>query len=180
MQCPHIKFFKVRDSIHFQKGEPVPLEEQMMSEPLAVQNVYHMYSNYFSNCFFDPSSGIELDNGANFFEHVTHIVHTSLLLSSLQQFECMTTHSFDWWCTKIKAETHEEREQFAQSLAIYHTGGTQRYLQLKKTMEQLVQYNKLVYIITGNPAVKHTRPQRIPSNFKKLGARECKSHLCHR
>lgn len=156
--CPHIKFFKVRDNSNFKGGDSETLHALMKTEPEDVQRVHKIYREHFSETtFFDPFSGNQLDSGESMFEHVKNSQAQAVIFDwdrTLQQFECMTTNSFEWWCQKFGATTPERKEEFALALAIYHAGGTQRFNLLKDMFAHIKEKNQLVYVITGNPAVK--------------------------
>jgi hypothetical protein len=154
--CPHIQFHKVQDNPNFDRGDSDALRVLLETESEDVQRVYKMYTEHFSDTFFDPRSGNQLDTGESMFEHVKNSSVKAVIFDwdrTLQQFECMSTNSFESWCQKFGAETDERKEDFALALAIYHAGGTQRFNVLKDMFSTLKQQKKIVYIITGNPAV---------------------------
>ena len=155
--CPHITFLKVKDNVNFRKGDAEALRVCMASESEDVQRVHQIYSEHFAHTFFDPVSGLELYSGESLFEHVKNSQVDVVVFDwdrTLQQFECMSTNPFEWWCQKFGATTRERTSDFALALAIYHAGGTQRFNLLKDMFAHIKEQNKLVYIITGNPAVK--------------------------
>jgi len=155
--CPHITFFKVRDNPDFKSGDSEALHALMETESEDVMRVYQMYTEHFSDTFFDPVSGIVLDSGEDMFEHVKNSQAQAVIFDwdrTLQQFECMSTNPFEWWCQKFGATTPERKEEFVLALAIYHAGGTQRFNLLKDMFAHIKEQNKMVYVITGNPAVK--------------------------
>ena len=156
-RCPHIQFHKVQDNPHFQQGDSHTLHALMEKQSDDVKRVYKMYTEHFSDTFFDPLSGNYLDTGESMFEHVKNSSVKAVIFDwdrTLQQFECMSTNSFESWCQKFGAKTDKRKEDFALALAIYHAGGTQRFNALKDMFAAIKQQKKIVYIITGNPAVR--------------------------
>lgn len=160
-RCPYIKFHKVNDNRAFKYGDDQALRQMILSEPISVQNVAIMYSKHTTHSYFDPTSGLTLENGDDFFDHVIHASKRNDVSTfifdwdrTLQQFECMFMQSFDYWCQEYGANTVVKRFELSKALAIFHSGGTRRFLKLRHMFQEIQRNGKLVNILTANPAVQ--------------------------
>lgn len=159
--CPYIVFKKVNDTPHFQNGDAKALADVLAHEYKPVQDVARMYAEHCAHSFFDPTSGNTLADGTDFFKHVMSAAANDLVTAfvfdwdrTLQQFECMSTQSFEFWCTKYGATTPTKRYELSKAMAIYHSGGSERFHKLKHMFAEIQRHGKLVNIITANPAVR--------------------------
>lgn len=157
--CPYITFHKVQDNPTFQHGDAQALHSALVEEPKIVKDVAHMYAQHFQHAYYDPESGNTLEDGSDFFQHVINAAkcdHVSAVIfdwdRTLQQFEAMSTHSFDYWCHQFGAESPTQRYQFAKAVAIYHSGGTERFHKLTHMFAELQRHGKHISILTANPA----------------------------
>jgi len=158
--CPHIKFHKVKDNPTFKHGDEQALLTMLAEEPKSVKDVALMYSKHVPHSFFDPTSGLTLENGIDFFQHVMHaarLEHVSAFIfdwdRTLQQFECMSKRSFEFWCQEHSALSLTQRYQLSKAMAVFHSGGTERFHKLRHMFAEIQRHGKLVNIITANPAV---------------------------
>lgn len=155
--CPYITFHKVHDNPTFEHGDEHALQDLMAHEPPLVQAVAHAYAKHFPHSFYDPQSGTYLDDGTDFFQHVVanaRSKHVSAFVfdwdRTLQQFECMSTRSFDSWRREFPTVTEYD---LAKALAVFHAGGTRRFHKLRRMFHEIQRHGQHVYILTGNPAV---------------------------
>lgn len=158
--CPYITFHKVQDNPTFQHGDATALQSTLAAEPKMVKDVAHMYAQHFHHTFYDPDSGNTLEDGSDFFQHVMHAAKCDYVSAvifdwdrTLQQFEAMSTRSFDYWCQQFGAESPTQRHQLAKAVAIYHSGGTERFHKLSHMFAELQRHGKHISILTANPAV---------------------------
>ena len=156
--CPYITFHKVHDNPMFQHGDGHALHHVMAHEPPLVQAVARVYATHFPHSFFDPQSGTHLDDGTDFFQHVmahARSSHVSVFVfdwdRTLQQFECMSTRSFDSWRHEFAGVAEHD---LAKALAVFHAGGTARFHKLRHMFHEIQRHGKHVCILTGNPAVR--------------------------
>lgn len=166
--CPGITFFKIQDSstttcrpINHDKE----LHELMSAEPYAIKKIAHMYKKYHKHSRYDKNSGNNLESGEDFFTHVERAARhpdvSAIIFDwdrTLQPFESMSTHSFNWWARQFGVTNTKERHKFSRALAIYHAGGTKRFHKLRNMFSKIKKYSKPVFILTRNPAI--TSPGR--------------------
>ena len=158
--CPYVYFYRVEDTPMFSEGDSEALTLKMASEDVGVRKVYEMYKSHYSKCYYDPYSGMRLSSGESLFGHVIRHAQrpevTSFIFDwdrTLQQYECMTTRSFNSWALDYGAVSDSEKKEFAKSLAIFHAGGKDRFDQLRNMFGHLNANNKAVSVLTGNPAI---------------------------
>ena len=158
--CPYILFHKVYDNPRFAHGDSAAFVALVQRESADVRKLAQMYIHHFKHTHFDPLSGNHLQTGEEFFQHVIQTANapnvSTILFDwdrTLQQFECMTTRSYAYWCAEMGARTDEEKRALSKSMAVLHSGGTERFLKLRHMFAHIQLQKKNVYIVTANPAV---------------------------
>ena len=152
-RCPYIIYNKVFCDPNFQHHsvDNEAFQNFISNESASVQKISSLYSQHHH---YDPMSGIKLESGVDFFEHVENMARSPQVSTfvfdwdrTLQPYESMLTHSVDY----LKAQY--DGDDFMQALAIYHAGGHDRFQKLRHMFGVVKQYKKKICILTGNPAI---------------------------
>ena len=152
-RCPSIIYNKVFCDKHFQSHsvDNEAFKNFISNESASVQKISSLYSQHHH---YDPMSGIKLESGVDFFEHVENMARSPQVSTfvfdwdrTLQPYESMLTHSVDY----LKAQY--DGDDFMQALAIYHAGGHERFQKLRHMFGVIKQCKKKICILTGNPAI---------------------------
>ena len=115
--CPHIQFHKVQDNPNFHRGDSDALRVLLETESEDVQRVYKMYTEHFSDTFFDPRSGNQLNTGESMFEHVKNSSVKAAYTQNYQYIHLASLSSVylptDLWVPSSKIIKPQYGRQFA-------------------------------------------------------------------
>ena len=152
IRCPYIIYNKVFCDQNFQhhSSDNETFDNFILNESASVQQISSMYSQHH----YDPMSGLQLESGDDFFDHVENMARSTQVSAfvfdwdrTLQPYESMLT------CSVEHLRRQYAGNDFRRALAIYHAGGHERFQKIRHMFGVINQCKKKICILTGNPAI---------------------------